>query len=52
VNIRDGNLFLPPRIQSALSRSVDADLDVLVVTIWLLLLIRATVLKYGNALFA
>jgi uncharacterized membrane protein len=50
VNIRDGNLFLPPRIQAALRDGVRADLDVIVVTIWLLILILAVVLKYGAAL--
>lgn len=52
VNIRDGNLPLPPRAQSALRSAVDADLDAMVVTIWLLVLALAVVLKYGAALFA
>ena len=51
VNIRDDNLFLPPRAQSALRAGVDADLDVIVVTICLLALTLAVVLKYGHALF-
>jgi uncharacterized membrane protein len=51
VNIRDGNLFLPPRVQSALATAIDADLDVIVVVIWLLVLLLAVVLKYGGALF-
>src|SRR5262245_25423203 len=51
VNIRDGNLPLPPRIQSALTNAVDADLDVMAVTIWLLALTLAVVTRYGNTLF-
>jgi Vitamin K epoxide reductase family len=50
VNIRDGNLYLPPRAQSALRTALDADLDAIAVTIWLLALALAVVLKYGNAL--
>ncbi|GIH81269.1 vitamin K epoxide reductase family protein [Planobispora longispora] len=51
VNIRDGNLFLPPRAQAAAARFVEADLDAIAVTIWLLVLILAVVTKYGSALF-
>jgi uncharacterized membrane protein len=50
VNIRDGNLFLPPRVQAALRDGVNADLDAIAVTIWLLVLALAVVLKYGDAL--
>jgi len=50
VNIRDGNLFLPRRVQSALRAGVDADLDVIMVTILLLALTLGVVLKYGNTL--
>jgi len=52
VNIRDGNLFLPPRVQRTLRNAVAADLDALAVTIWLLALVLAVILKYGAALFA
>jgi len=52
VNLRDGNLFLPPRVQTTLRNAVAADLDALAVTIWLLALVLAVVLKYGAALFA
>jgi uncharacterized membrane protein len=52
VNIRDGNLFLPSRPQSALRAAVDADLDVIAVTIWLLALALTLIMKYGNELFA
>jgi uncharacterized membrane protein len=51
VNIRDGNLYLPPRIQRALTTAIDVDLDLIAVTIWLLVLALAVVLKYGSALF-
>ena len=51
VNIRDGNLPLPPRIQSALKDAVAADLDAMAVTIWLLVLTLAVVSKYGTTLF-
>jgi uncharacterized membrane protein len=50
VNIRDGNLYLPSRWQSALRSAIDADLDVVVVTIWLLTVALAVVLTYGDAL--
>ena len=51
VNSRDGNLFLPARARAALNDAVEADLDVVVVTVWLLVLALAVVLKYGGALF-
>lgn len=51
VNIRDGNLGLPPRLQARAARLMADDLDVMAVTIWLLLLVLAVVLKYGGALF-
>jgi uncharacterized membrane protein len=52
VNIRDGNLFLPSRVQAAAARFIKADLDIIVVTMWVLVLILAVVLKYGPALLA
>jgi uncharacterized membrane protein len=52
VNSRDGNLFLPSGARSALASAVEADLDALIATIWLLVLALAVVLKYGSALFA
>jgi uncharacterized membrane protein len=51
VNIRDGNLFLPSRASAAARRFVAADLDLLVVVIWILVLALAVVLKYGTLLF-
>ena len=52
VNIRDDNLFLPRRVQAALTRFVRADLDLILVVVWVLILVLAVVLKYGEALFA
>ncbi|MET9340791.1 vitamin K epoxide reductase family protein [Nonomuraea sp. NPDC003804] len=51
VNVRDGNLFLPRRVQKALARAIDADLDAIAVTIWILIMILVVVLKYGWTLF-
>ncbi|MDP9868222.1 MULTISPECIES: vitamin K epoxide reductase family protein [Streptosporangium] len=52
VNIRDGNLPLPPRVQAGAARFIEADLDVIAVTVWILTLILAIVLKYGSTLMA
>ena len=52
VNIRDDNLFLPRRVQSALVAFVRSDLDIMLVIAWLLVLVLAVVLTYGSALFA
>ena len=52
VNIRDGNLFLPPRIEAAWRDAVNAGFDAVIVTIWLLALALVIVLKYGERLFA
>jgi uncharacterized membrane protein len=52
VNIRRGNLYLPRRAQRALSSAVDANLDLMVVIAWLLILALLVVLKYGEALFS
>jgi uncharacterized membrane protein len=52
VNIRDDNLYLPPRVQVALSGFIRSNLDVMLVIAWLLVLVLAVVLKYGAALFA
>lgn len=51
VNIRDGNLFLPPRMQSALAAAVRANLDLMIVVIWMLVLVLAIAVKYGDLLF-
>lgn len=52
VNIRDDNLFLPRRVQAALTRFVRSDLDMILVVVWVLVLVLGVVLKYGEALFA
>jgi uncharacterized membrane protein len=52
INIRDDNLFLPRRVQSALTAFVHSNLDILLVIAWVLVLVLAVVLKYGEALFA
>jgi len=52
VNIRDDNLFLPRRLQDSLAWAVRANLDLLVVVAWLLVLALVVVAHYGNALFA
>ncbi|MEU4221224.1 vitamin K epoxide reductase family protein [Actinoplanes sp. NPDC026623] len=51
VNVREDNLFLPARIQRAAARFIDADLDVLVVTIWVLSIVLTVTTRYGSALF-
>jgi hypothetical protein len=50
VNIRDGNLPVSPGMQAALRRGLESGLDAILVTIWLLLLALAVVLKYGELL--
>ena len=52
VNIRENNLFLPPRLQSAAVAMVRSNLDLIAVIAWLLLVVLAVVLRYGEALFA
>ena len=52
VNIRDDNLFLPRRVQAALTGFIRSSLDLILVVVWLLVLVLAVVLKYGEALFA
>ena len=50
VNIRDGNLYLPPRANRAMQRFVRADLDALVVAIWLMAVVMLVMVKYGPML--
>jgi uncharacterized membrane protein len=52
VNVRDGNLYLPARLQARARAFVAADLDLIVVVIWVLAVVLAVVVKYGDALFA
>jgi uncharacterized membrane protein len=51
VNIRDNNLYLPARTHETWKGYIDADFDVIVVVIWILILVLGTILKYGGALF-
>lgn len=52
VNILEGNFPLPRRLQDSLVWAVRANLDLLLVVVWLLVLALLVVLHYGNALFA
>lgn len=52
VNIRDDNLFLPAPVQSALAAGLRANLDLVAVVIWMLILILMIVTRYGDQLFA
>lgn len=52
VNIRDDNLRLPRRVQAAMTSFIRSNLDLMVLVVWLLVLLLAVVLKYGEALFA
>lgn len=51
LNIRDGNLFLPPRVQSALESGLRMGLDLLIVMIVLIALVAMVAVKYGPYLF-
>ena len=51
VNIRENNLYLPARTHETWKGYIDADFDVIVVVIWILILVLGTILKYGGALF-
>jgi uncharacterized membrane protein len=52
VNIRDNNLYLKPNLQASLASAIRANLDLMVVVIWLLVLALAVVLRYGETLIA
>lgn len=52
VNIRDNNLFLPSKVQAALSSGLRMGLDVLIVTVWLVGIVALILWKYGAALFS
>ncbi len=51
VNIRDGNLYLPERASRAARRFVAADLDALVVAVWLLGIVALVITRYAAVLF-
>ncbi len=52
LNVRDDNLYLPPRLQARARAAVEADLDVLAVAVWLVLLATLVVARYGAQLLA
>lgn len=51
VNIRDGNLYLPQGASRVASGFVRADLDALLVAVWLLGIAAMVVTKYATVLF-
>jgi uncharacterized membrane protein len=51
LNIRDNNLFLPQKLQSALESGLRMGLDLLVVVLWLAVVVGLVFGKYGMALF-
>ncbi|WP_430786623.1 vitamin K epoxide reductase family protein [Actinoplanes sp. G11-F43] len=52
VNLRDDNLPVPPSWRAPLKSAIQADLDAVLVTIWLLVLALLVVARYGTQLFA
>ena len=52
INILDDNLYLPRRVQHGLESLVRMHADVMLLVVWLLVLVLAVVLRYGEALFA
>lgn len=50
INIRDANLFLPARTQTALATAVRINLDLMAVVIWMLALTLMILVKYGEPL--
>ncbi len=51
VNIRDNNLFLPSGLHKSMVAGLRANIDLMIVVIWLLVLIFSIVLRYGDGLF-
>ncbi len=51
VNIRDGNLYLPERASRLARGFVKADLDALLVAVWLLGITAMVITKYATVLF-
>ncbi|WP_028707401.1 vitamin K epoxide reductase family protein [Propionicicella superfundia] len=52
VNIRDGNLFLPPRAQAKAAAGLRLGLDALIVTVWLGVVVALIFWKYGAVIFS
>lgn len=51
-NIREGNLYLPRRVQDTLHAWVERDYDKLVMGVIVFAVVAAIILKYGESLFA
>lgn len=51
-NVREGNLYLPKKVQKAVHRFVEKDYDKLVLGVIVVALIASIFIKYGEALFA
>ena len=52
VNLRRDHLFLPRRVQAALETALRLRVDVVLLVVWLLVLVLAVVVRYGDALLA
>ena len=52
VNIRDGNLYLPPRAHAVANAGLRMGLDLLLVVLWLGTVAALILIKYGSAIFA
>ena len=51
VNIRDNNLFLPPRAHEAAKAALRMGLDIAFVTVWLVVVVGLVFWKYGASVF-
>lgn len=51
-NIRQNNLYLPPRVHTTLLTGLRMGLDLLFVGLWLLAIVLTIVLRHGSALLA
>lgn len=51
VNLRDNNLFLPPRAHEASKAALRMGLDAVVVTLWLVAVVGLVFWKYGASVF-
>lgn len=51
-NIREGNLYLPKKIQHALKKLIEKDYDKLLLWTLIVVIVAGIIVKYGNDLFA
>ena len=51
-NIREGNLYLPKHVNDALKRMIERDYDKLALWSFIVIMIAAILLKYGDGIFA